>query len=162
MSLTVLEQIARTLYDRLDAMRNSDAYSTQVTSVVRPRRLDDFTPRNGMIVMTQGDEEEIPELSYPGNPPAVAKRQTFNLACFVINSERECAPIDSITNTFAADVRRAVCTPQANWYQMDGKAIDTTFGATMPMAGDGGADGVVVPVLVVYRTDEDNPFNLRG
>ncbi len=161
MSVTVIESIALELTSRLEAMIGDSTYDTSVREVIRPRRLNDYTPADGQIVVTQGSSEVVDESSYPGNPPAIARRQTFNIRCHVINDERSKTTIDEITNTFAADVVKAVATG-TNWWSFNSKAIDATFDSFELVSGDGGLDGVNVPISILYRTDENNPYNVRG
>lgn len=161
MSLTVLETIAVALYDRLAAMVDSDDYNTEVSSVIRPARNGgEFNVENLQIVVRQGLDEIIDELSYPGNPPAIAHRQTFNLRCHVLLSERNTDSVESTINTFQADVIKCLTTG-ATWYQFSGKAVDTNIGAVEPINEDGGIDGFNLPVYITYRVDENNPYNVR-
>jgi hypothetical protein len=162
MPVTVIESIALELTSRLEAMIGDDTYETEVREVIRPRRLNDYTPADGQIVVVQGDSEVVEDLSHGGNPPAIARRQTFNIRCHIINDERSRTTIDEITNTFAADVIKAVCLPAATWHQFDGNAIDATWQPYELVSGDGGLDGVNVPIAILYRTDEDNPYIARA
>jgi hypothetical protein len=161
MPVTVIESIAIELTSRLEAMIGNSAYETDVLEVIRPRRLNDFTPADGQIVVTQGSSEVSEESSHGGNPPAIARNQTFNIRCHVINDERDDTTIDEITNTFAADVIKAVTTG-TNWHNFDGNAINATIESFELISGDGGLDGINVPITILYRTDEDNPYNVRA
>jgi hypothetical protein len=161
MPVTVIESIAIELTSRLEAMIGNSAYETDVLEVIRPRRLNDFTPADGQIVVTQGSSEVSEESSHGGNPPAIARNQTFNIRCHVINDERDDTTIDEITNTFAADVIKAVTTG-ANWHNFDGNAINATIESFELISGDGGLDGINVPITILYRTDEDNPYIARA
>jgi hypothetical protein len=160
-TLTVLESIAVELLDRLAAMVDSDDYQTAVTSVLRlPRNGGEYTPEHLQIVMRQGDDEIDDEQSYPGNPPAIAHRQTFNLRCHVMTSKRDTDPVEATINTFAADVIKCITAP-ATWYQFDGKAINARIGPVEPINEDGGPDGFNLPISILYRVDENNPYNAR-
>jgi hypothetical protein len=161
MPVTVIESIAIELTSRLEAMIGNSAYETDVLEVIRPRRLNDFTPADGQIVVTQGSSEVSEESSHGGNPPAIARNQTFNIRCHVINDERDDTTIDEITNTFAADVIKAVTTG-TNWHNFDGNAINATIESFELISGDGGLDGINVPITILYRTDEDNPYIARA
>lgn len=161
-TLTVLENIAVALTERLEAMVDSDDYQTAVSSVKRLQRNGgEYTPEHLQILVRQGDDEIDDELSYPGNPPAICHRQTFNLRCHVMTSERDIDPVDSISNTFQADVIKCL-TAGNNWYQFDGNAIDANIGAIEPINEDGGPDGLNIPIVIVYRVDENNPYNARS
>lgn len=159
----VVELIARELYTRLDAMTDYDAtYQTEVLEVVRPKRLGTHTPADMQIVLVFGNDEVMEELMCPGNPPAIARRQTFNIHCHVMNSETDDEPIDQVVQQFIADVKQAVCKPQATWHTFDSNAIDAEWGDEEHITGEGGLDGVTLPLLVTYRTDENNPYNVRA
>lgn len=161
-TLTVLEKIAVELTTRLAAMVDSDDYQTAVASVKRlPRNGGDYTPEHLQILIRQGDDEIDDELSFPGNPPAVAHRQTFNIRCHVMTSERDTDVVDSISNTFAADVIKCI-TAGNNWYQFDSNATDATIGAIEPINEDGGPDGFNIPIRIMYRVSENNPYTARS
>jgi hypothetical protein len=162
MSLTVLETIAVALTTRLEAMVGSDDYETKVASVLRPgRNGGEFNIEHLQIVIRQGADEIIDELSYPGNPPAIAHKQTFNLRCHVVTSEHDTDPVDSVVNAFQADITKCL-TAGNEWYQFGGSATDATIGAVEPINEDGGIDGFNLPVFVTYRVDENNPYNARS
>ncbi len=161
-TLTVLEEIAVALFDRLEAMVDSDDYQTEVSGVLRlPRNGGEYTPEHLQIIIRQGDDEIDDELSYPGNPPAIAHRQTFNLRCHVMTSKRDTDPVESIINTFQADVIKCL-TAGNNWYQFDGNATDAKIGSPEPINEDGGPDGFNLPISILYRVDENNPYNARS
>ena len=162
MSLTILETIAVALFDRLEAMVDSDDYNTEVSSVIRPARNGgEFNIEHLQIVVRQAGDEIIDELSYPGNPPAIAHKQTFNLRCHVLLSERNTDSVESTINTFQADVIKCLTTGN-EWYQFGGSCIDATIGAVEPINEDGGIDGFNLPVYITYRVDENNPYNARS
>lgn len=161
MPVTVVEAIAIELTSRLEAMIDNDTYATHVCEVIRPRRLNDFTPIDGQIVVTQGSSEIVDESGYPGNPPAIARRQTFNIRCHVMSDEHDQTTIDEIVNTFAADVVVAVC-QGTQWYSFGSNAVDATWEPTELISGDGGLDGINVPISILYRHDENNPYNVRA
>lgn len=159
---TVLESIAVALFDRLEAMVGSDDYQTEVASVLRlPRNGGEYSIEHLQIVIRQGSDDIDSELSYPGNPPAIAHRQTFNLRCHVLTSERDTDPVEPIVNAFAADVIKCL-TAGADWYQFGGTAIDATVGAVEQVNEDGGIDGFSLPIVILYRVDENNPYNSRA
>jgi hypothetical protein len=160
MPIAVVEQIARTLLTRLETLKAS-GYDNRVLEVIRPVRLNEWTPRHLQIVLTQGSAEEVPELSYPGNPPAIAIRQTFNIRGFLMPSERSNVPIETQINSFASDVRKAITTP-ANWYQFGSNAIDATFETKEDVSADGGLEGFNLPLSILYRTDENDPYQVRA
>ncbi len=162
MSVAVVENIARNLYTRLQTLLTvSASYNTRASEVIRPERLGGWTPKHLQIVLTQGTAEEVPELSYPGNPASVAVRQTFNIRCHVMPSEKSTTPVETTINTFSADVRKCVTYP-ASWWQFGGYAIDAEFTGREDIAADGGLDGFNMPIAILYRTPENDPYTVRA
>lgn len=163
MPLAVAEEIALVLKSRLEEMiGDSLTYPTDVVEVIRPTRFGDFTPLDRQVVLVQGQPEIVPELSYPGNPPAVAYRQTYQIRCHIMGSERNPEVIDSVINQFHADVVKAIYADGNVWHTMDGNAVDAEWRSPEYVTADGGLDGVNVPLVVTYRTDEGDPTVVRA
>jgi hypothetical protein len=160
--LSVLESIAVELFSRLQLLvDNGGTYSTDVIEAIRPTRLGTWTPQHLQIVLTKGAEEVIDELSYPGNPPSIARRQTFNIRCHVMTDEHDTEAVETVINTFAADIVKVVCT-EANWYQFGGLSINAEWLPVEDVQADGGVDGVNVPIAITYRTSENDPYEVRA
>jgi hypothetical protein len=124
-----------------------------------------YTPKHLQVVLTQNDPEVNEELGCPGNPPATAYNILFNIRCHVMPSERDTTVVDEIINTFDADVVRAVTDQTiygAMWYTLGDLAIDATFQTRESIDADGSFVGFNLPLLVTYRTDENNPYNGRA
>jgi hypothetical protein len=162
MPVAVVETIALALKSRLDAMIGSGSYSTVISEVQRPKRFADFTPRHNQIVLTQGPLDRVGELDRPGNPPANAYRQTFNIHCHVMQDERGQEAIDEMLNAFHADVVKAIASGSSTWHTFGGYAIDAVFGSVQFIAADGGIDGFTVPLQITFRVSEDDPTELRN
>jgi hypothetical protein len=160
--LPVVEKIARELLRRLRLLLGNGTYNTKVKEVVRPARLESYTPMDRQIVLSTDSIEAVPELMYPGNPPAVAKRVTFNIHCNLLNDEKCCEPIDYLVHMFAADVEQVITADDSTWHTFDENAIDAEFLSHVPHNAAGGFDGVTVPIAITYRTDENNPYNVRA
>ena len=161
MSVTVLENIALTLETRLNLLVNQTTYNTDVCEVIRPTRLgSNWTPKHLQIVLTQGTNEVVDELSFPGNPPAICRRVTFNIRCHILSNEQDIEAIDTVINTFAADVIKVVCTA-SEWHNFDGYAINASWQNNEDIQVDGGIDGVNVPIAIDYRTSENDPYTVR-
>jgi hypothetical protein len=157
MPLTVLENIAATLYARLSSMiGNSVDFPTNVQEVIRPTRFANFTPRDRQIVLTEGVMSPVPELSCPGNPPADAIAQQFNIRCHLMPSERNQTAIDIALNQFIGDVRKCVCTPTSTWHNMGGFALLSQFENARPFTSDGGIEGINLPIVITYRVAEND------
>lgn len=159
--LPVVEKIARELLRRLQTMVNNTGLNTPVREVVRPKRIDDTAPNDKQIMLTEAGIDAVPELSHEGNPPAVAKRITFNIRCHLLNDEKACTPIDQLVHMFAADVQKTIVDDEPLWYTFDNNAIDAEFLSEEPITGDGGMDGVNVPIAITYRVSEYNPYEVR-
>lgn len=162
MSVTVLESIAIELERRLNLLVNQNTYNTNVVEVVRPIRLDDFTPQHLQILLTKGAEEVIEELSYPGNPPSIAKKVTFNIRCIVLTDEKEIIPVDTVVDMFVADVQLVTAGLDDHWYNFDSNAINAEFLPVELISADGGIDGANVPIAITYRHSEGNPYEVRA
>lgn len=159
--LPISERIADALFERLQLLESGHSVLTPSPQVVRPTRLGGFTPKDRQVVLTQSSPERVPELDYPGNPPANCYSITFNIRCHVLPSEKDPTPIDTIVNAMSADVVKVITEP-TNWHTFGGLAIDAELEAHENIDGDGGIDGVNVPVTVFYRTSETNPYTSRG
>lgn len=156
----IVEKIARELYRRLRLMMNSTTYQTRVREVIRPRRLNQYSPGHLQIVMVEGSTEEVEELSFPGNPPGIAYKTVFNLHLHLMPDENGSTPIDTDSSQFAADVVKAVTYPFATWHTFDSNAIDAAFRAKEQVTSDG-IDGVTLPLEVLYRVYENDPYTAR-
>jgi hypothetical protein len=161
MSVSVLESISVELLRRLNLLVNNTTYNTNVVEAIRPTRLGTWTPQHLQIVLTKGPEEIVDELSYPGNPPSVARRQTFNIRCHVMTDENDTDAVETVINTFAADVIKVVST-STNWYQFDSNAINADWLPVEDIQSDGGIDGCNVPISILYRTAENDPYTVRA
>ncbi len=161
MSVSVLESISVELLRRLNLLVDNTTYDTKVVEVIRPTRFGTWTPQNLQIILTKGAEEVVDELSYPGNPPSVARRQTFNIRCHVMTDEQDLDAVETVINTFAADIVKVVCT-EANWYQFGGMSINADWLPVEDIQADGGVDGVNMPIAILYRTSEGDPYTVRA
>lgn len=159
--LTVNERIFEELYCRLSKLVDSTEQTT-VCEVVRPTRLGAFTPKDSQIVITYANPELVPELMCPGNPPAEAWRQVFNLYLHTMPSESDEEVVDSIRSRFIADVRRVVCTPSATWHNFGGYAINAEWEQMQNIESGESCGGVLMPLAVIYRTDEGDPYTVRA
>ena len=167
--LTVLDEIIEVLIARLETLIDP-AEQTEVVEVIRPTRLGSWTPRDLQIVVVQGDAERVETLDVPGNPPAECNRQIFNLYCYVRSSESDDEPSDKTVNAFVADVKKAVCDPQATWHNFASVcgttttnwAINAEWLTPENIESGEGCDGIKLILAITYRTDENNPYNVRA
>lgn len=159
--IPIVERIARELLRRLQTMVNNNGLNTPVREVIRPKRIDDTPPNDRQIMLTEQGNERVPELDHEGNPPAIARRITFNVRCHLLNDEKSCTPIDQLVHMFAADVQKTIVDDEPQWYTFANNAIDAEFLSEEPITGDGGMDGVNVPIAITYRTSEYDPYEVR-
>ena len=157
----IVERIAVALKERLDLLVAGYSSSLPVSEVIRPTRFGGFTPKHLQIVLTQEDPEELPDLFIPGNPPAVAYRQQFNIRVHLMPSEKDPTPVEEYINVAVGDVVRVVTDAGDQWFNWDGLALDSRWSAPEHVDADGSLDGVNVPLLVTYRTSELNPYVVR-
>lgn len=154
------------LFDRLQFLAAQYSLYTPVSEVIRPTRMGGFTPKHLQIVLTQNAPERNEELDCPGNPPATAYQLLFNIRCHVMPSEKDITVVDEIINTFAADVVMVVCDEavheQGPWHTMNDLAVSSEWQSLESIDSDGSFTGISVPLLVTYRTDENNPYNVRA
>jgi hypothetical protein len=158
----VVEKIAKELYRRLRLLINSTTHNTPVVEVIRPKRIETYSPRHRQIVLTEQDHSRVPSLDCPGNPPALAKQITFNIRCHLINDEKSETPIDTLVHMFAADVENVVVGDDAQWYTFDSNAFMAEWQSEEPITGDGAVDGVNLPLIVTYRHTEGDAYEVRG
>jgi len=153
-----VDQINEAIFDRLTLMIDNDDYEIGIIEVVVPTRIGEFTPRDRQIVIVQGDDERVAEMDIPGNPPGLARKQTWNIRCHLMPDENSG---EDAVNQAAADILKAITTPNSTWHNWGGLAINTELSRIEYVSFDGGPDGVNVPIHVLYRVSEYSPFVSR-
>lgn len=154
------ERIAYALFERLQYLAAGYSPYTAVSEVIRPTRMGGYTPKHLQIVLTQDAPERNEELDCPGNPPAIAWDQRFNIRCHVMPSEKDPTPVDELVNTMAADVQQVV-TDATDWHTFGDLALNAQWQTPENIDGDGGIDGINVPLVITYRVAENNPYQKR-
>jgi len=164
MPTAVPELIALEIIERLGAITTIGGYAFNVTEIKRPTRNGENWQRKHLgIGVIQGNSERVPELDCPGNPPALAYQVTFYLECVCKDAETSTAAHATNENEMAAAVVKAITADGSMWYTMNSNAIDTQFGANEPFPpSDGEMNGVTVPVIVIYRVSETDPYTVRA
>lgn len=156
MPLTICEQIEAVIETRLRTLL-SPGENTVASDVIRPKTLEELSPEDLQIVLTQGDTTINEELMCPGNPPATCFETTFNIRCRVMPDETQDLPSSGFAQQFAADVRKVICTPVSTWHTFGGLAFDARWQGVERVNSEA-FSGVVLPIVVMYRTDEGNPY----
>jgi hypothetical protein len=161
MAVSIAEQIALKVKQRLQLIDEGDGYETTVAgTVVRPTRIWTGSPEDYQIIVVQEPLEKNPELSYPGNPPATAWNLPFIVTGMVRPSEENTQPVESLCNEFGSDMVKAL-TDATDWHTWNGLAIDTDFGTVENFVGDQ-ITGVRVKFTVTFRTSENDPYTQRA
>lgn len=158
----VLERIGDALFQRVQMLAAGYSELFIASEVVRPTRMGGYTPKDRQIVIVTGDREEVPELNLPGNPPAQCFKQTFNIYCHAMPSEKDPTPVDVYLAVMQAEVQKVVTDSGTRWHNWNSLAINSEWLPSTPIEADGGVDGINQPLDVTYRTDEGNPYKVRA
>jgi len=165
MSMTVqapvVSLISDEIFSRLQDMVSRNAGAYLFVDVVRPTKLATYTPRHGLIVLTRGEVVRVTELDCPGNPPAMCWQQTFLIRVHVAPSEKDTTPVELYEDTMEAEIHKAIRNSDT-WHTFDDNAINADFGPQQTVVSDGGYDGIAVPLIVVYRVSEGDPYTVRA
>lgn len=167
MPTTVIESIAVELIRRLEEITIDNDYTFDAQDVVRPDRTGiEVNPADGLIVVMQGDSIRNEELSYPGNPPAIAYNTIFEVHCFVRLSDKAENEYQEIQSDRGAQIIKAITTETTDtgrWFSFGEKAVNTELGDVKNFAiSEGNHNGVTVAMTVTHRQDENNPYNARS
>lgn len=157
----VIASISDELVDRLTTLITEPNDAFTFSGVERPTKLATYTPSHGLIVLVRGDSERLTDLDCPGNPPAIAYRQTFLVVVHIAPSEKDVTPLEQYEDVAEAAVVKAVRNGNT-WHTFGGYAINADFGAQVTATNDGGYCGISVPVFVTYRVSESDPYTVRA
>lgn len=160
----ISELITEVVVARLQQITQANGYEFDVTSVDRvPLHDEGWTPRDLSMAVVQADDIRNDAESHHGNPPAEARDLTLHIKCIVRPSSRSTVTYETNMNQMAAAARKAITTPNVNWYQMDGYAINTMIGDNTPFPlAAGGHAGTTFTLLITYRISETDPFTVRA
>jgi hypothetical protein len=121
-----------------------------------------WQPKDNVLHVHQGDIVENPEMNCPGNPPAKGWTVVAAVAAILKPSDTDTTPIDTYKNRAWAVIVQAV-TDADLWHQWNGLAVNSTIGPIEDYtAEDGSGSGVFVRISIHFRTDENNPYNVRA
>lgn len=159
----VPELIALEIVGRLQTITTVNGYAFNVASVTRlSRHAREWTLKNLSIAVQQANDEPVEELNHEGNPPAMAYQVTFNLHAFVRESDKTDTPHSTSENMMVAAIKKAIVSDGVGWYSFNGNAIDGSWGQVSPFQSpDGDHAGVTIPLTVLYRISETNPYEVR-
>ncbi len=161
MTLPVIERIAIELADRLNVASMIDF------EVVRPdREGSNLSPADRKIVIRQQPQAHNMQLSYMGNPPAVAYDVVFSCVCSVRNVFKDEVAYDTTCNIVASQIIAAIPNPEtrpSTWWTFGGLAINSKIGSLSPyITTEGERAGVIVPVLITFRVSETDHTQVRA
>lgn len=132
------------------------------TDTYRSTRVATWQPKDLVINVFQGETVKNDELSLPGNPPAQAWDMEVIVAGLVKPSDTDTTAIDTFKNRFWAEIVKAAAN-DTDWHTWSGNAIDTSVNAVEEYTSDDGSfAGVKVTFNIIFRCDENNPFNSRN
>ena len=149
----VVERIMQAVRSRVAATYSSTYRSANIAT---------WQPKNDTMHVYQGDITENREIDCPGNPPAKGWTIEAIVAAILKPSQTDTTPIDTYKNrAWAAIVQAATDAPL--WHNWDGLALNTDIGTIEDFtADDGSGSGVMVRLSIHFRTDENNPYNVRA
>lgn len=152
MSEPVVERIMAAVKTRMSAF----------TTAHRSTRIATWQPKDLVVHVHQGGISPNAALSCPGNPPAQAYDLEAIVAGIVKPSDESTVAVDTYKNRLGADIIEAA-TDANLWHTWGGLAINTTIGQIEDYTEEtGGVSGVMVRFTITYRTDENNPYNVRA
>jgi hypothetical protein len=166
-AIPVIERIALEIVERLERISLANGFTFDVKKVVRNDRLGTAnTPEHLMMEVVQGVSQYNADLSHPGNPPAIAWDTTFNIHCYVRESQRLETDVATTSNEMVAAVIKAITTPATSpstWYMMGDSAVIAEFESSEPFSpGDGSHAGATIPLSVTHRQSENDPYEVRA
>jgi hypothetical protein len=162
MTLPIAEQIAVKVRTRLLEISTANSYAVTASQVIRPKRIEEFRPRDYTLVINQPTLTRNTELSCPGNPPATAWDMKFLIYGINRQSETSTTSMATLGNVFWADTVKAL-TDAVAWHNWDGLAINSDISEVNEIENPEGTDtGFELTLTVTFRVDETNPYNVRG
>lgn len=169
MANPIVERIAIVLKARLERITVANAFNYTVAGVLRPVRLGKIIPRHLQIVLVQDNPQvNEAESKASGSGTLLGIDQPFNILAFLRPSDTDATAIETFINTLEADVRKAITNPAVVtlWHEFreaDNTRLSITarFESTQYFPeSDGSFDGFVMPLIVTYRTPENDPFTV--
>lgn len=161
MALPVSEQILQAVRTRLLLIDEGDGYEVTVSGVIRSTRIAGHIPEDWQLTVSLVSITESEADYRPGNPPAIAWSMEIVIMGELRPSESDTTPIDTYRSTFQADIVKAITSTGNDWHNWGNLAIDTTYGAAETIETESGS-AIGVPLTILFRTDENDPYTARG
>lgn len=167
MATSVVELIALEIVRRLEQITTDNGYTFSVCDVVRPDRLGkEFSPEDKMVIVKQGDSMRNNELSFAGNPPAIAYDVSFEIECFVRSSDFDPDEYHADQNERGSQIIKALkdeATDTGAWHNFEGNAVLADIGDVKQFnTSESDHNGVTVMLNIIYRTSENDPYTVRA
>lgn len=163
MSTAIPERIAVVLVERLEQITTDNGYPFSTSGVERvDRGAQGWTPRNLGIAISEGQEYRTPDIDHEGNPAAIGYTQEFFIHAFVRQPDRG-TDLDATTeNALVAAIKKAVAS-STDWHTFGDVAVDADWGTKRPfIPSEGEHAGQTLPLLVMYRISETDPYEVRA
>lgn len=163
MPTPIPELIAAEIVSRLEEITTANGYAFTIPFVRRVNRDGrNWTPQdNAIAVMQSGDEQRLPDMDCPGNPPANAYQQTWEIRGYVRQSESTFTAEDTQLNQMTASIRKAIAENSGNWVTMGGNSFNAMFGSSR-IEKSAEHTVAVVELDTMYRISELDPFTARN
>lgn len=160
MAVPISEQILVKVKERLALIDTANGYETTASDVVRPTRIAQHSPQDYLLVVTADRLTQNQTSSYPGNPPAQGWDMEVGIVAECRPTEESDVSIDTFRHVFAADSIKAI-TNSDQWFNWGGLAFNSSYGDVSTIDTETGS-ALRIPLLIQFRTDENNPYNARA
>ena len=158
----VIERIALEIKSRLDELASGFDSRSPVSEVIRPTRNGTWSPKHQQIVLTQGGSARSLENDAFGSPLALAWATTFNIRCHIMPSELATETLDELANYMWAGVVRVLTQDAGDWQTFGGIAINAVWIDIDPIVHDGSFAALNIPLDVIWRHNENDPYQERA
>jgi hypothetical protein len=161
MSEPVAERIVAEVAQRLELII-APTYQFSVSAVVRGKKSSNASPQDRQIYVSIDSLDNETSLDLIGNPPAKGYRMIVRCSLSIASTEADALSADTWRMRGFGAITQAL-TSVAEWWRWNKLAINTTIGnPELQINGALGSMGVHVPVEILFRTDENNPYNPRA
>ena len=152
MATPIIESIALDVVAAINAITTGNGFNQDLTAV-RPRKNDwsDLTPVDKHVFVKQAD----PERRDADGLGTIEWEQPFTLSALVLDADAATDSIDTRINQVRSDIEKKMREDPTR----GGNAYDTRIAAPVQF-DDGIWTGIEVNIIVLYRTNENDPFTI--
>ena len=151
MSTPIVETLARAIVTQLETLTKANGYNFDVEEVVRPLRKG-VRLRDKLVTVEQGAKR-------PADEEAVGTDewiQPFTITLWLLPSDFSETPVDTLVNTFGADVEKAIkADPQWSATVIDSWVVE----GTPVVTEDNALNGAMIDFQVNFRHAYGDPYN---